>query len=122
MSNTHAYEARLKEMLEAVTKELETVGVHNPENPSDWTAKQEDEDTDDADENLTADTIEEWNERTSFVETLEPRYNDIVRALEKIKSGTFGTCEICNAEIEEKRLDANPAARTCIAHIEEPLS
>lgn len=122
MIDTHTYETRLKEMLEAITKELQTVGVHNPENPSDWTAAQKDEDTDDADENLSADTIEEWNERTSFVETLEPQYNDIVRALGKITAGTFGTCEICNAPIEEKRLEAFPAARTCIAHIEELLS
>ncbi len=116
------HEARLKEMLEAITKELQTVGVHNPENPSDWTAVQADPEDDDADSNLTADTIEEWNERTSFIETLEPRYNDIVRALEKIQAGTYGTCEVCGEEIEEPRLEVNPSARTCMTHIEEPLA
>jgi DnaK suppressor protein len=114
----HAYAARLTEMLDAVTQELKTVGVHNPENPSDWTAKTEADETDDADDNLTADHIEDWNERTALVAELETRYNSITGALEKIKNGSFGTCEICNAPIEEARLDANPAAPTCIAHRE----
>jgi RNA polymerase-binding transcription factor DksA len=122
MSDIHTYEARLKEMIDAITKELQAVGVHNPENPSDWTATQKDPDDDDADDNLTADTIEEWNERESLVETLEPTYNDIVRALEKITTGKFGACEICGVKIEEKRLDAIPSARTCITHIDEPLT
>ncbi len=114
----NAYRTRLEEMLRLITEELKTVGIHNPENPSDWVAKTEPNDTDDADENLTADHIEDWNERVALVAELEARYNNIVAALERTKNGSFGTCEICGETIESERLDVNPAARTCIAHRE----
>ena len=38
-------------------------------------------------------------------------------ALERIEKGTYGICEVGNEEIEEDRLNANPAARTCKAHL-----
>ena len=110
----NAYRTRLEEMLRLITEELKTVGIHNPENPSDWVAKTEPNDTDDADENLTADHIEDWNERVALVAELEARYNNIVAPLERTTNGPFSTCET----IESERLDANPAARTCIAHRE----
>ena len=37
--------------------------------------------------------------------------------LKKIEAGTFGVCEISGEPIEEDRLDANPAARTNKANI-----
>ena len=40
-------------------------------------------------------------------------------ALEKIRSGTYGRCEKCGNEIGEKRLEALPFARYCIACQEE---
>lgn len=116
------YEARLNEMLTEITNELQTIGVHNPATPSDWIAVPQDLDAEEPDLNLLADSVEEWNERNALVATLEPKYNDVVRALAKIAEGTFGNCEVCGASIEEKRLEVNPAARTCIAHIEESVS
>ena len=115
------YEVRLKEMLDEITRELHSVGIQNPQTPSDWIAIPQELNAEEPDENLSADAIEDWNERNALVSTLEPRYNTIVSALEKIKEGTFGTCEICGAEIEERRLDADPASRTCIAHRGEPM-
>ncbi|HEV2417995.1 MAG TPA: TraR/DksA family transcriptional regulator [Terriglobia bacterium] len=35
-------------------------------------------------------------------------------ALERIKSGTYGTCVECQDEVQPKRLDAVPWARHCI--------
>ncbi len=121
MSDIHTYEARLNEMLTVIISELKTIGIHNPENPSDWVAVPEEFDANEPDINDAADVVEDWNERNALVATLEPRYNDIVRALGKIKTGTFGTCEVCGVAIEEKRLSASPSARTCVAHVEEPL-
>lgn len=40
-------------------------------------------------------------------------------ALEKIRSGIYGQCEKCGSEIGEKRLEALPFARYCIACQEE---
>lgn len=38
----------------------------------------------------------------------------IERALQKIEEGTYGICEACGAEIDEKRLMARPEATLCI--------
>jgi len=38
----------------------------------------------------------------------------IDKALRKIEEGTYGICEACGAEIEEKRLIARPEATLCI--------
>ncbi len=121
MLDTQTHKARLEEMLALVIEELQSIGIHNPDNPSDWVAVPEEFDANEPDLNDAADTVENWNERAALVATLEPKYNDIMRALEKINTETFGTCEVCNGEIEERRLEVNPAARTCIAHIEEPV-
>lgn len=115
------YKAQLEQLLEEITKELQTIGIHDPKNPSDWVAIPEEFDANEPDLNDAADTVEEWNGRVGLVATLEPRYNNIVLALKKIEDGKYGACEICGAQIEEKRLDVNPAARTCIAHIEEKV-
>lgn len=40
-------------------------------------------------------------------------------ALEKIRLKTYGTCEKCGEKISEKRLEALPFARYCIACQEE---
>jgi DnaK suppressor protein len=36
-------------------------------------------------------------------------------ALERVERGTYGVCESCGREVEEGRLEARPAATTCIA-------
>lgn len=119
MKDTHVYKTALEELLGNITEELKTVGIHNPENPSDWIAVPEELDAEEPDLNLAADSVEEWNERSAIVATLETRYNNIMRALARIEAGTFGVCEICGNEIEEKRLMVSPTARTCIAHVPE---
>jgi RNA polymerase-binding transcription factor DksA len=45
--------------------------------------------------------------------------NTVVHALGKIEAGTYGVCEVSGMDIEEDRLEANPAARTCKAHMAE---
>ncbi|HEY4517261.1 MAG TPA: TraR/DksA C4-type zinc finger protein [Candidatus Paceibacterota bacterium] len=63
-----------------------------------------------------ADQIEELATNVPLVEELETRHKDVEGALEKMEGGTYGACEDCGEPIPFKRLDANPAARTCIAH------
>ena len=108
--------------LDLVTEELKTVGVLNPENPHDWVATSTETETSEADENVSADHAEELEERTALLADLELRYNATLRALAKIEDGTYGVCEIGGEEIEDTRLRANPAARTCIKHREEEVS
>ena len=113
------YKEQLTAELVLLTEELKTIGIHDASNPQDWIAIPEEHDSSEADPNLVADVVENWGERQSLVATLERRYNDIMRALRKIESGQYGTCEIDSAPIEPERLRANPGARTCMAHMEE---
>lgn len=120
--DTSIYKIKLEEMLVAITGELKIIGIHNPENPSDWIAVPEDLDAEEPDQNLAADAVEAWDERNGLVSVLEARYNGILSALARIEMGTFGVCEICGASIEEKRLTVSPIARTCVAHREDENS
>lgn len=120
MIDTTSYTQKLAEMLARVTAELQTLGVRNPENPSDWVATPPgDEDAAEADPIDAADRVEEWDEHAATLAELEREYNDVRRALAKIEDGTYGVCEISGEPIEEDRLEANPAARTCKTHMEE---
>lgn len=69
-----------------------------------------------SDPNDVADQIEELATNIPLVEELEVRHKDVEEALEKIAQGTYGLCEEGGEEIPLDRLEANPAARTCIAH------
>lgn len=100
-------------------KQLSELGVHDATSPTDWIATPEDVSTTEADENVVADRAEEWIERRGELAALETRFNNIARALTKLEAGTFGMCEICDAEIESDRLAVNPAARTCKTHLED---
>jgi len=118
-----SYKNILTAELMRVTAELETLGIHNKENEKDWIATLEpEEEVSEADENVAADHAEELEERTAVLADLERQYNDIKRALSKIEAGTYGTCEISEEAIEQDRLDANPAARTCKQHMNEESS
>lgn len=117
--DTTIYKEKLETELTELTAELKTIGIQNPENPADWIESGTDLDTEAADPNEVADRTEEWDERRATVATLENRYNNIRHALERIEAGTYGICEVCAGAIESDRLDANPAARTCKAHMEE---
>lgn len=114
------YRTALQDAHARVQDELSVLGIHNPENPADWIATPETQEGE-ADPNIAADRVEDWDERRATLATLERRYNDIVRALAKISDGSYGTCEVCGEEISEERLQANPAARTCAQHLEEEL-
>jgi len=53
------------------------------------------------------------------------KLNDIDDAIEKIRDGTYGTCEECGEEINKKRLKIIPFARYCVkcqADIERRLA
>ncbi len=42
----------------------------------------------------------------------------VENALSRIENGTYGECEVCGREIEEKRLEALPYATLCMEHAE----
>ena len=109
---------QLEEEKKLLEKELETVGIRNPNNPTDWEAAVTAAPSSQADDNVAADRIEDYEENRAIVSTLEVRYRDVKNALEKISKGTYGICEIGGEEIDIERLEANPSARTCREHME----
>jgi RNA polymerase-binding transcription factor DksA len=117
MTYEHHKEALLTTLKE-VTVELASLGIHNPDVNEDWVATPL-PGSDETDPNDVADNAEEWEERAATLALLETTWNDTRRALAKMDAGTYGTCEICQAPITEDRLEANPSARTCLAHIDE---
>ena len=117
--NTDIYKKMLEEEKTTLEKELKDNGGMMDETTGNWDAIPPELDNQDvSDENDTADRAEEYEERTSVVKTLSSRLHDVNDALGKITSGTYGICEISGNQIEEDRLMANPAARTCKAHME----
>lgn len=100
--------------------ELSHVGKRNPENKADWEATPEPFDPGVMDPNEKADRIEEFEERSSVEATLEEQLNNVKAALSRIENNSYGICEIDGSPhpIEERRLEANAAATTCIAHID----
>jgi DnaK suppressor protein len=115
MKNTK-YQKVLEEEKAKLLKELETIGHRNPTSPNGWEAIETDLDADSADDNEVADEIEELGENEAILAKLAAQLTAVEQALEKIKEGTYGQCDICGEEIPEARLKANPAASTCMAH------
>lgn len=119
--DTVKYKAKLESELAELTAELKTLGVHNPSVKEDWIATPSGVGVNEADPNVGADRVEDWDERRATLSNLEGRYNDVVKALKKIEAGTYGVCEISGEAIEEDRLEVNPAARTCKSHLDAEL-
>lgn len=117
-SQLESFKNRLLAEKTEVESELGEVGAQNPQNPSDWVATSG-EPSASADVNELSDKFEEYGQNQGLVNSLEVRLANITRALEKIEKNEYGTCEISNTPIELDRLEANPAARTCKAHMEE---
>jgi RNA polymerase-binding transcription factor DksA len=112
---------KIKEQLEkerdVLIAQLGDMGKLNPET-GEWEATPEELDTPETDPNDMADRFEDFEAKSSMIKTLAPRLNDILRAIKNVNRESFGRCEVCKKDIEEARLEANPAARTCMEHLE----
>jgi RNA polymerase-binding transcription factor DksA len=115
--NTEIYKQKLQEEQARLEKELATIGRINPDNPSDWEATPVDPGSRESDPNDKADMIEDYETNTAILKQLEIQLIDVKDALVKIEDGTYGMCEVSGHPIEEGRLEANPAARTCMEHM-----
>jgi RNA polymerase-binding transcription factor DksA len=56
----------------------------------------------------------ERSEVLGIVENLHDLLVDVDAALEKVGSGTYGTCEDCGQEISPARMDFRPTSRYCV--------
>ena len=110
---------RLATELKELEGELRSIGRVNPGNPKDWEAMPDKMDIMKADPNEVADSIESYEGNTAILKQLEIRLNEVKAAQQRIGDGEYGACSVCKKPIEEKRLEANPAATTCLAHKEK---
>lgn len=100
----------------ALEEELATFGKRvDTDGDADWDASSGSEGEESAPEDA-ADNIEELVTNVPLIHELEKRHTDIKAAMQHLKDGSYGLCEACGDEIALERLEANPAARTCITH------
>lgn len=109
------------QLLEAESKELEslllTIGKKEVVGgATEWIPKPVDLGGSDSDQGDLADEAEEIENRTLVEEDLVTRLTSIKAAITRIQDGTYGKCEKCGEDIPDDRLEANPAADTCIDH------
>lgn len=97
-------------------RELEKVGKRNPEVKGDWVVEVPDLNVGLSDENDISDIYEELENRNALGDNLEENLTLVNKALERVKGKTYGLCEVCRQPIDEKRLEAYPAATTCVKH------
>ena len=57
----------------------------------------------------------ERSQVTALVRQVRGHLAEIDAALERLAAGAYGICERCGAPIPAARLEARPAARTCVA-------
>jgi DnaK suppressor protein len=98
-------------------EEMKTVGRKDAANTGGWSATSNDRDIDPADDNEVADKMEELEDNTAILTSLDKQYSEVTAALKRIADGTYGKCEVSGEEIEKERLEANPSARTSIKHM-----
>jgi len=118
MKNTDHYKTALLAEKQTLQEELGGIALFNTETNL-WEATPDQELMGETDDNDAADRFEDFEGRSAMVTTLQTRLTDIDAALAKIEAGTFGVCEISGEPIEEARLNANPAARTNMAHMND---
>lgn len=112
------FKTKLDKERKLLEEELATVGkTSNPKNPLGWEASSDRIEVDSADENELADKMEELEDNEGILKQLEKQLAEVDVALDKIRKGTYGICEVSGSEIERERLEANPAARTCMKHM-----
>ncbi len=116
--DTEKFKRALLAEKETLEKELGTISRRNPENQKDWEAVPSTEERP-SERDEVADKLESFEENIAIVRQLEARYTEVQDALNRIETGTYGLCSICEKPIEEARLDANPSATTCKEHLSQ---
>ena len=113
--NVKIYKTKLEEEKKLLVDELSELG--KVDKTGDWEATPEEEmnNQEVPDEGDMAERAEDYEERSMKLNMLETRLSNINKALGKIEGGKYGICESCGKEIEEDRLEVNPAATTCKA-------
>ena len=117
--NLDNYQKLLEEEKNKLEGELGEIAHRNPDAPADWQTSYPEQSVNSPAPDEKADQDEEFANTSGQESVLEARLLDVNDALERIKHGTFGICAVGKEKIGEDRLQANPAARTCMEHSTE---
>ncbi len=52
------------------------------------------------------------------VQAIDETLRDVERALERLRAGTYRSCQVCGARIDDATLVASPLVANCDAHPE----
>ncbi len=111
------FRKKLEEQKAKLEHEMGSVGRRNPAVPNDWELSPLEDISAESDQADQADIIMKQENDSAILADLEARYDNIIAALERIEKKTYGKCEVCKKEISEERLEADPAATTCVLHL-----
>lgn len=114
--DTQTLKDQLLEEKRILENELNTLGHISDDQSGLWDTETKGS-VDTADREDVALGIEEYEQNQEIVRKLETQLHEVNLALSKIESGSYGICEVDGKEIESDRLQANPSARTCKAHM-----
>ncbi|QNG55820.1 TraR/DksA C4-type zinc finger protein [Pseudonocardia petroleophila] len=56
-----------------------------------------------------------------LVDTVADQRRLVQEALERVEDGSYGTCVVCGATIDDERLEARPEVATCREHADTPV-
>jgi len=105
------FREKLTEQQKHLEQELSRIA--NPtKKPGDYATRFPEDLGSDIDEN--AAEVEEYTDNLALENTLEQQLNDVRAALTRMEEGAYGTCERCGTALTPERLNAYPAARTCV--------
>jgi RNA polymerase-binding protein DksA len=111
------FKKKLEKEKNTLETELKSIGHKDPKVAGGWETGPSKMQTDNADENEVADKLEDFEENIAILGQLETQLKQVNVALDKIKNGSYGMCQICGEPIEQERLLANPSAQTCMKHL-----
>ncbi|MBU2633360.1 hypothetical protein KJ751_02535 [Patescibacteria group bacterium] len=113
--DTKHFKTKLEDEKKKLEEGLSKIAHKDPKDPDNWETDPEELNIMASDKNEVADVFEESANKEGVEIELEERLNRVKVALRRIEDGTYGVCKE-GCKIEEKRLEANPAAETCIEH------
>jgi DnaK suppressor protein len=57
-----------------------------------------------------------------MLDTVGAQRHRVQAALARLDDGTYGTCAVCGATIDDERLEARPEVDTCREHADTPVT
>jgi RNA polymerase-binding transcription factor DksA len=64
----------------------------------------------------TTQEFEAFEEKQALLRSAQRDMKDLKASLKRIDEGKYGVCSVCGEPIEKGRLEAYPAATTCVTH------